>query len=157
MMYTISRGAITAMLCIAAVAATTGIANAQAKPALVRNVDEDALQPFQANLFPHSSGLNTATDSFVVPAGKRLVIEYTSGQPQDLSGGYAGMTLSTTAGGSTVAYIVYVSATNTNQVNQLVKIYADPGSTVQAFSFNNPPASSTAGTLNISGHLINYP
>ena len=52
---------------------------------------------------------------------------------------------------------VYVSVTNNNQVNQQVRIYADPGSTVQAFSFNNPPATSTAGTLNISGHLVNYP
>lgn len=136
----------------------TAIVNPSTSPVHTTDVNEPALQPFQATLFPHSSTSNQATDTVTVPAGKRLVIEYYSSQAQDLTGGAAGMVLTTTAGGgSPVEYIVYVNANNTNQVNQIARIYADPGSTVEAFSFNANSASSTAGFVTISGHLVNLP
>lgn len=132
------------------------VANPTSRPVPTDDVNEPAFQPFQATLFPHSSNSNEATDSLTVPAGKRLVIEYYSSQPQDLSGGAAGMVLTTTAGGSFVQYIVYVNANTTNQVNQAARIYADPGSTVEAFAFN-ANASSCAGFVSVSGHLVNVP
>src|SRR4029077_12980696 len=104
-----------------------------------------------------SSVTNQTTDSFQVPAGKRLVIEYYSGPPQDLSGGAAGMVLTTTAGGTFVQYVVYVNANTTNQVNQIARIYADPATTVEASSFNAGGATSTAGFVTVSGHLVNVP
>jgi hypothetical protein len=132
------------------------VENPATSPVPTTDVNESALQPFQATLFPHSSTSNESTDSFTVPAGKRLVIEYYSSQPQDLSGGAAGMVLTTTAGGAFVQYIVYVNANTTNQVNQTVRIYADPNSTVEAFAFNANAASS-AGFVTVSGHFVNVP
>jgi hypothetical protein len=86
-----------------------------------------------------------------------LVIEYYSSQAQDLSGGAAGLTLSTTVGGNLVSYIIYIDANTTNQVNQTTRIYADPGSIVQAFAFNGGGAHSCAGFLSISGYFVNVP
>jgi Ca2+-binding RTX toxin-like protein len=137
--------------------ASVTVVNPTTSPVPTSDVNEPALQPFQATLFPHSPSSNEATDSFTVPAGKRLVIEYYSSQAQDLSGGGAGMVLLITAGGTTVQYIIYVNANTTNQVNQTARIYADPGSTVEAFAFNSAPAMSCAGFVTVSGHLVNLP
>jgi hypothetical protein len=130
-------------------------ANAQAKPALVRNVDEGALQPIQFNLLPGSLTSNQNAAYYQVPAGQRLVIEYYSAQAQDLSGGAAAMTLSTVSNGASVSYIVYVNKNDTNAVNQTTRIYADPGSFVQAFAFNN--GTTCGGLIIISGYLVNIP
>ncbi len=155
MTYTISRVAAMLLLGVTVFGMAPGMANAQAKPALVRNVDEGALQPFQINLFPYSTSSNTKAVYYQVPAGQRLVIEYYSGQAQDLSGGAAGMTLSTTVGGNTVSYIVYVNKNDTNAVNQTTRIYADPGTFVQAFAFNS--GATCGATLSLSGYLVNIP
>jgi hypothetical protein len=143
----------------AAHAATTPVTveNPTTSPVPTTDVDNPALQPFQTNLLPHSSTTNQATDTFTVPPGKRLVIEYYSSQAQDLSGGAAGLTLSTTVGGNLVSYIIYIDANTTNQVNQTTRIYADPGSIVQAFAFNGGGAHSCAGFLSISGYYVNVP
>jgi len=134
-----------------------GTAHAQAKPALVRNVDEGALQPVQFNLLPHSSVSGQNAAYFNVPAGKRLIIEYYSAQAQDLSGGASGLTLGTTANGNFGSYIVYVNKNDTNAVNQTTKIYADPGTVVQAYVFNGGGATSCAALINISGYLVDLP
>jgi hypothetical protein len=155
MTLTISRIVAALFLGIGILGMTSESANAQAKPALVRNVDEGALQPVQFNLLPSSLVSNQNAVYYQVPAGQRLVIEYYSAQAQDLSGGAAGMTLSTISNGASVAYIVYVNKNDTNAVNQTTRIYADPGSFVQAFAFNN--GTSCAGSINISGYLVNIP
>ena len=48
---------------------------AQTRPALVRDVDTPALQPFRASLELTLAALNTQALVTAVPAGKRLVIE----------------------------------------------------------------------------------
>jgi hypothetical protein len=133
------------------------VVNPTSNPVATTDVNNPVLQPFQTNLFPHSSTSNEATDSFAVPSGKRLVIEYYSAQAQDLSGGASGMTLLTTAGGNSVAYIIYVNANTTNAVNQTTRIYADPGTIVQAFAFNAGSGHTCGATINISGYLVNVP
>jgi hypothetical protein len=157
MKHTISRVATMLLLGVTVFGVAPGTADAQAKPALVRNVDEGALQPIQFNLFPHSSSSGQNAVYFNVPAGKRLVIEYYSAQAQDLSGGASGMTIGTTANGNFVSYIVYVNKADTNAVNQTTRIYADPGTVVQAFAFNGGGATSCGATINISGYLVNFP
>ena len=136
--------------------ASVTVVNPTSSPVPTADVNEPALQPFQATLFPHSGSSNEAADKFTVPAGKRLVIEYCSSQPQDLSGVAAGMVLTTTAGGAFAQHIVYINAVTTNQVNQTTRIYADPGSDVTAFAFN-VNATSCAGFVTVSGHLVNVP
>src|SRR5579863_8936875 len=96
--------------------------------ASTEDVNNPDLQPVQFLLFPHSSTHGTATDTFVVPAHKRLVIQYIDGQAQDLTGGAALLTVSTLVNGSSQQYIVYVNKDDTNAVTEPVTIYADPGS-----------------------------
>ena len=155
MKYTILRVATMLLLGVTVFGVAPCTAFAQAKPALVRNVDEGALQPIQFNLLPHSSIGNSNAVYFQVPAGKRLVIEYYSAQAQDLSGGAAAMTLSTTSNGNSASYIVYVNKNDTNAVNQTTRIYADPGSFVQAFAFNS--GTTCGGSITLSGYLVNFP
>ena len=155
MTHRISRVALALLLAITIFGVASGIANAQAKPALVRNVDEGALQPIQFSLSPHSTTTNTNAVYYQVPAGQRLVIEYYSAQAQDLSGGAAAMTLGTTSNGNFVSYIVYVNKNDTNAVNQTTRIYADPGSSVQAFAFNS--TGTCGGLISVSGYLVNIP
>lgn len=155
MIYLIVRTAAIFLIGTAALGAVPSSAKAQSKPALVRNVDEGALQPIQFSLLPHSSTSSQNAVYYQVPAGQRLVIEYYSAQAQDLSGGAAAMTLSTVSNGNNASYIVYVNKNDTNAVNQTTKIYADPGSFVQAFAFNN--GTTCAGLITVSGYLVNIP
>lgn len=133
------------------------VANPTSSPVPTADVNNPAFQPIQFSLLPHSSTSNQNAIYFQVPAGKRLVIEYFSAQAQDLSGGAAAMTLGTTAGGSFVSYIIYVNKQDTNAVQNTVRIYADPGSSVQAFAFNASPATSCGGLISVSGYLVDIP
>ena len=155
MKFNTSRIATAFLIGITILGTVPSAADAQSKPALVRNVDEGALQPVQFNLLPHSSSSNTNAVYYQVPAGQRLVIEYYSAQAQDLSGGAAAMTLGTTSNGSFASYIIYVNKNDTNAINQMTKIYADPGSVVQAFAFNS--GSTCGGLITVSGYLVNIP
>jgi hypothetical protein len=65
------------------------------------------------------------------------------------------MTLSTLSNGNAASYIVYVNKNDTNALNQTTRIYADPGSFVQAFAFNN--GTSCGGSITLSGYLVNFP
>jgi len=147
-----------AVLCFSVVTfgAVSGIANAvTVQPALVRDVDEGALQPFQLSMVVGSITSGTQAAYIPVPAGKRMVIDYYSAQAQDWTGGAALMTIGTTVGGVFVSYIVYVNANTSNQVTQATKIYADPGTQVQIFVATN--AGSCGGLISISGHYVNIP
>jgi hypothetical protein len=155
MKFNTSRIATAFLIGITILGTVPSAADAQSKPALVRNVDEGALQPIQFNLFPNSTTSNQNAAYFQVPAGQRLVIEYYSAQAQDLSGGAAGMSLGTTSNGNFASFIVYVNKNDTNAVNQTTRIYADPGSFVQAFAFNN--GTRCAGSISVSGYLVNIP
>jgi len=115
------------------------VVNPTNAPVPTTNANEPALQPFQVTLSPHSSTTNNATDYFTVPAGKRLVIEYYNAFPaSDLAGATEFMSLQTTAGGVTATYRVF-NVTTFTAANQTVRIYADPGTTVTAFSAISPP------------------
>ncbi len=61
------------------------------------DVNFAAQRPVQFNLFPASSTSATATAYYTMPASKRLVIEYISGQAQDV-GSAASLTLGTQVG-----------------------------------------------------------
>jgi hypothetical protein len=123
--------------------------------ASTEEVNNPDLQTVQFNLLPNSLTSSTNAVTFSVPAHKRLVIDYYSSQAQDLTGGAAGLVLSTTTNSENGQYIIYVNKNDTDAVNQTCHIVADPGTVVQAFAFN---AGSTThecgGLINISGHYI---
>jgi hypothetical protein len=122
-----------------------------------RDVDNPAQQPFQWTLSPYSGTSNTGTDSFVVPAGKRLVIEYYSAQlTQYPSGGYGYIYLETSAAGQTVYYKVVPPVASTQPYNQLTRIYADAWSTVTVMVTQNS-GTSAGGSIILSGYYVNVP
>jgi len=122
-----------------------------------RDLDNPALQPFQFTLAPSSNSSNSATDSYTVPAGKRVVLEYYSAQlTQYPLGGYGYMYLITTGGGNAAYYKAVPAVASTVPLNQLTRIYADPGTTIQA-SVTQSSGSSCGGVVILSGYLVNVP
>lgn len=121
------------------------------------NTDNPARQPFQYTLTPGSATSSSATDSYSVPAGKRLVIEYISAQlTQYPASGYGYLYLITTAGGNQAYYKVVPPISSTVPQNQSLRIYADPGTSVQA-SVTQSSGTSCGGNLILSGYLVNLP
>ncbi|MBA3354685.1 MAG: hypothetical protein H0U18_01850 [Pyrinomonadaceae bacterium] len=99
---------------------------------------------------------------YTVPAGKRLVIEYASMAAEIPVGQVASWNISTFVGGrlernrfpqtSPAVAFNNVSAT---EAGQQVRIYADPGTNVEAGGIPNSGSGSFYFT--ISGHLVDVP
>jgi hypothetical protein len=133
------------------------VTNGNSKPVHNSDIDNPAQQPFQWTLSPYSGTSNSADQTFVVPAGKRLVIEYYSAQlTQYPSGGYAYAYLTTVAGGQTAYYKVLPPQSTTVPTNQLTRIYADPGSTID-FSVTQSSGTSSGANIILSGYYVNIP
>ena len=128
-------------------------------PLLVRDADLPARRIFQH--------FGSANDSFTVPAGKVLVIEWVSFDtpvsPNTGPGQMVMYQISNVAGGQS-GFFSYKSDATSNAapgldliVNQQVRIYCDPGSTVSVsarlFFFNN----GTVGSHTFSGYLVDVP
>jgi hypothetical protein len=127
--------------------------------------------PFQRGFFIQvPSGTMSASQSFQVPAGKRLVLEFVAGNTRLSDWEYVRLTLWTIAGGESVGHEIAPTTyrrafegsdppVNPDLVigfSQLVKIYADPGSSV-SLSFlrtENREAGSAALTASLSGYLV---
>ena len=121
------------------------------------DVDNPARQPFQFTLAPSSNVSNTATDSYTVPAGKRVVLEYYSAQLTEYPvGGYGYMYLITTGGGRTAYYKAVPVVASATPMNQVTRIYADPGTTIQA-SVTSSSGSSCGGNMILSGYFVDLP
>ena len=133
----------------------------QASPLSVAQGAGDASQPVQVTFDTTvSSGRST---SFIVPDGKRFVIEYVGAsitkptsaniQPMD------GLQIRTQIGSTSAAHILVSyrvesgSSFTTHYAGQIVKFYADPGTEVYALFSTN--ASSFLITL--SGHYVDVP
>ena len=137
------------------------VVNAAASPVLARNLDNSARQPFQQVLMSDPQ-FPAAPQSFVVPGGKCLVIEYVSGyvtMPQGQK--VSDLALQTTVGNVTAAHRMSVALMTTG-VNdrfitcQLLCAYASPGTTV-AFSVGGSGAGPISTILTLSGHLVDVP
>jgi hypothetical protein len=132
---------------------TNGIGN----PVSVKDLNTPAQQPITFTLSPGSGVSSDAQDSYTVPAGKRLVIEYYSAQlTQYPSGGYAYMYLDNTAGGNTSYWKVIPPSSTTVPFNQQTRMYADTGTSVIA-EVTQSSGTSCGGNLIVSGYLVNYP
>ena len=152
-----------------------GASHAQTR---VRDPDNPARQPFQAQL----EGLTFATSSnaetfqvAVVPAGKRLVIEHVSmfvssleatsdGEPQPRFRTFA--TLVTKAESVAARHELIVlpadaGGSSINVASQPIRAYADPGSLVlarvDAIAVEGGDSGLRIAHLTISGHLVNLP
>jgi len=130
-----------------------------------------AKTPFQRELYIEvPSGTMSATQSFMVPAGRRLVIEFVAGNTRLSDWEYVRLTLRTIAGGESVGHelapTTYRRAFEGSQppynpdlvigFSQLVKVYADPGTSVNLtfLRTENREASPAGLTASVSGYLV---
>jgi len=134
---------------VAVVATIQGDVEAQTRPALVRDIDNPALQPFREPIFI-SLGFNETSkivDGPVAPAGKRLVIEnisvwgFTAGTDE-----FTGVWLTVKNVSPSVFVLLDPATTERKPIgggsfviayNRQVKLYFNPGETIQAQVFVN--------------------
>jgi hypothetical protein len=133
------------------------------------DVTNPALQPFQQELFISTpEGLLGGQQSFIVPAGKRLVIEFVS----------FGVTWPTGQATTRVFIEVCNSTGNACPINYYLpasfqanefggdsffvassptRLYADPGSEVTVAVRRNVTTGTGLATVGVSGHLVTLP
>lgn len=138
------------------------------KPACtpVCEVNNPDKQPFQASvelsLPPGTEGQN----GFVtVPAGKRLVIEYVSGQAFLPTGQKALFSVIVSLQGQSTGTWHYLESTVVGpfgsqdcfQCGRMVKLYADPGTTVMLRTDRDSPTGTGLSRMTLSGHFVSVP
>jgi hypothetical protein len=136
----------------------------QSRPAATR-------MPFQREFYIEvPSGSLSASQSFMVPVGKRLVLEFAAGNTRLSDWEYVRLTLRTIAGGESVGHelapTTYRRAFEGSDppftpdlvigFSQLVRIYADPGSSVSLtfLRTENREARPGAVAASVSGYLV---
>jgi hypothetical protein len=141
------------------------VVNGPTQAVPVQVVGKVAAQPFQHQFaldWPDGTGL--ATGSYVVPAGKRLVIEYASMSAYLQPDGQSMFVriVTTVAGGDAFHNLAVQKQEDYGVLKQfgaahLVRIYADPGSSVRV-SAGRVPFDSTANcAVTLSGHFEDVP
>lgn len=132
----------------------------------VRDADNPARQPFQAsfNVTP-ADNVCFGQTTFQIPAKQELVIEYASATAFIPGAGQGVLyTVETTAGGANVPHHLFttppVNAAGIVAVSQLVRVYADPGTTVTV-TFSELGGFCGNGVsqvgMELSGFLVNVP
>ncbi len=149
------------------------VQNDSTAPVIVQDVSAPKRTPFQASAtFPDQpfTDSGTATGTIAVPAGKRLVIEHVSGRgvvPIRDTDPYFYFTISTTVGGVSIEHPMDVpkpfnfqcggclnGVNSVHAISQEMKLYADPGSTIQisVLAFN-PIGNIISISFAVSGYL----
>jgi len=140
---------------------TAGAANTTG--VVIKDLDEPARQPFQTRLLCSTTAAGSiyCQASYTVPAGKELVIEYVQVSSTENGGSgtyYYG--LQTTAAGQTPPYVFAPgtrASSNYPIGDHLVRIYADPGSTVTFTGFETNNTGNVIFAMVLSGYLVNVP
>jgi len=162
------RALVVALVTLAA-AVLPAPAGAQTRPALVRDVDNGALQPFRT-LITVSLNANESSktvDGPVVPAGKRLVIENVSVWVLTSANDFVtGLWLTVPGADPATFMLLDPSSTERKDIgggnvvsayNRLVKLYYNPGEKLQAMVFFNGTTSSKIANLYLNGYYVNLP
>jgi|SRR5579871_3105815 len=135
------------------------INNAASDPVQVREVN-DAMQPFQATASCSSTVSHCDLTLYNVPAGKRAVIEYFSGEGTVGQGQVAWSSLTTRIAGTpdtehhaplTAPALGFIASWG-----QQVRMYSDPGSSVGAAALASGPGPVNF-SFSISGYLVDVP
>jgi len=114
-----------------------------------------------ANVQMFDGDLAKSATLFTVPAGKRLVIEFVTAQGTVPSGEFPEFKLVATVGGISAEHSLLTSPMSQSgslvrfEASEVVRIYADPGTTV-TFLVRRPNGAAGAANLGmtISGHLV---
>ncbi|HTC92371.1 MAG TPA: hypothetical protein VK699_02830 [Terriglobales bacterium] len=128
---------------------------------LVKNLENTLLQQvFQTSLSCATSpGLGSnCTAAFNVPAGKQLMVEYLQVVSKgNVANGMHHFEIQTIVSGQPLTYFYGPGnklLSDTASDDRLVRIYADPGSTVQLTGVQGMPGPGITFNLLLSGHLI---
>jgi len=141
------------------------VINSQAiTPVVVRDMDERARHPFQHQFFCGTSPGSTSFcgDSFSVPAGKELVIEYLEMRASESGGNNMDyLTLGTTTGGTTQTHYyppgTLISPTLGRLNHEIVRLYADPGTSITLSGVATSTTGAVGFVVGVSGYLIDLP
>ena len=145
------------------------VGNSSANPVPVQVVDASSEQPYTANVSIEiangssqggANGLTTGSQSFGVPAGKRLVVETVSMyRPGDI-GQTVQIFVNALFGSQSSAFAVAPAAAFNaayTGATQAMKFYADPGTRGVVNAFRNGSSGQETVTVAIAGHLVNVP
>jgi hypothetical protein len=150
-------------LAFAALALNPAPGEAAKTPKSVRDADNPARQPFnqQFTISLQDGEYGKASDSFQVPAGKRLVIEFVSVSVQLPTGqgpgaSFAGIDIPLVKG------LYSVFSTDFFTGNQLMRLYIEPGASIAGSLFRSANGSyATSGaaacSIAVSGYYVNLP
>lgn len=136
------------------------------KPTSIRDVDNPARNPFQAAVeitMPNGTGGENAV--VVVPKGKRLVIEYLSGDASLPAGQKCLFSVATFVNGQTTGTWHYLASGPVGKfgpfdcfrTGQVVRLYADPGTQVQLRADRDIPDGKGVARMSLSGYLVSVP
>ena len=136
----------------------------QPKCTPVCDLDNPARQPFQAAVEITMPNGTEGQNGFVtVPAKKHLVIEYASGEAFVPTGQKALFSVITTIGGAPTGTRHYLDtdamgkfgAPDYFRAGQVVRLYADPGTTVMLRAERDFATGDALARISISGYLVN--
>jgi hypothetical protein len=149
---------------IAAAIQSVLITNKANNPVFIKDVDLAARQPFQwdktVDFDPSQLG---GSASFTVPAGKRLVIEFVSGDIFVTKGKIVTFGVNTTVNGTATAHHLLLTPQGGSGgyiesylASQSLRLYADSNTTV-TLGVNSTEGGDTKGFFTVSGYLVNLP
>jgi|SRR5262249_54854649 len=138
------------------------VVNFEKEAVPVFDVENPARQAFQTDLTVlMREGISSDDAGMMVPAGKRLVIEYVSGRAELPAGQFLNtVALSTHVSSSQVVHYVQPTLLGANptdaffSIGQLVKIYADPGIEVHFILRRSSSTGSASARVSLSGYLV---
>ena len=139
------------------------VINNKNKPIPVFDVNTLSEQLFQAELnFDFNPADTGGGSSFVVPAGKRLIIEFVSGSIYLEQGKAIDFSISTSVSGTTAHHRLLLNElwpvgtySISYNVSQNMKIYADPLAEVLVY-VNNTEGGEGSVFVSISGYLVDF-
>ncbi len=128
----------------------------------VRDVGREAREPFHRQFaLDWSDGSGFSTASYSVPSGKRLVVEYASLSAYlPASGQTMFVRITTSVGGAEAFHTLALQKREDYGVLKqfegahLVRLYADPATTVRVAAGRLPAADTANCTLTLSGYLV---
>jgi hypothetical protein len=150
-----------------AVTNTPSVNVASLPTVLVQSRDEPARQPFQRfGSFEIEAPAFGGNDSFTVPAGKRLVIEYVSFRSNILTGANQIVSFSLgNQGGGSIGGFGFVPQTTIDSAvsttgyiaHESLRAYCDPGTNVSITAIRNSTVGSDTVSYTITGFFVNVP
>jgi len=138
------------------------VINTESMPAKVRDVDNAPRHAVQARASCADDEGSCAVLIYVVPSGKRLVIEYASMQAHATGAQISRMRVSTIVAGEEISHNLSPTppaptVDSETTIGQVVRLYADPGTAVWVSGRPTNSSITASFVFTISGYLVDVP